>query len=160
MKKIISIVIIMLIMTIFSKAQNDSVKVFQKITGSFIFADIASTSFSGNKQPFELGVPNLLPTITIFTPKTYHMIRYGFGNNSLSSLNGYFLENGWDTYFIYSKTLSVKDNYLGVGIEKMIKINENEKRGVKYFLLTEIGTDLKGNQFLSFGFLINGWNQF
>ena len=160
MKKIISTVVVLLFVVTTTNAQNsDSIKLFQKITGGAILGTLTSTSFSGNKKPFDYG-SNLLANMTIFTNKTYHMFRYGFGNNSLSSLNGCFLKNNWDVYVLYSKTLHTNDNYLSFGIEKMIKLeNENKKGGIKCFLLTEIGTDLKGNESLSFGLLINVWNQ-
>jgi len=152
MKKLTIVFAILLIIANVASAQSDSTKFFQKITGGVILGTFAEASFHGDKMPFSLGY-NLSPVITFVTPKTYHNILYGFGNNSLRSLNGYFLKKDWDVYFIYSGILHTGDNYLGVGIEKMIKF-ENKKAGVKFFLLTELGTDFKGNRFLSFGLLM------
>lgn len=143
--------------TVVSAQTDNSKKLFQKVTGGVVFGTIASTSFTGTEKPFSLGY-NLSPNITIVTPKTYHNILYGFGNNSLLSLNGYFLNNDWDTYLLYSKILHTGGNYLGWGIEKMVKI-ENKGEGIKFFLSTEIGTDFKGNHLLSFGLLMSVQNK-
>lgn len=136
-------------------AQNN--KPIQKVTGGVIFGTIASTTFSGSEKPFTLWY-NLSPNITVVTPKTYHNIIYGFGNNSLSLLNGYFLKNNWDTYLLYAKTLHTGGNYLGWGVEKMIKV-ENAGEGIKCFLFTELGTDFKSTNTVSFGLLISVQNK-
>lgn len=146
-----------LVLLIFFVATIANAQVVQKITGGAILGTIASTSFDRSEKPFSLGY-NLSPNVTIFTSKTYHNVMYGLGNNSLSSLNGYFLNNNWDTYLLYSKTLHTDGNYLGWGIEKMIKV-ENKGEGVKCFLLSELGTDFSGNTYLSFGLLISVQNR-
>ncbi len=146
------IVFLLLIPVVLKAQSNDSTKVFQKVTCGVVFGSIASTSFKNEQKPFSLGY-NLSPLVTVVTPRTYHNILYGFGNNSLRSLNGYFLKNNWDTYVIYSKILHNDRSYLGWGIEKMVKI-ENKGEGLKCFLLTEIGTDFEGGNSLSFGLLI------
>jgi len=156
-KKVIFLLFIFTTTVVNAQTADNSKKLFQKVTGGVVFGTVASTSFTGTEKPFRLGY-NLIPNITIVTPKTYHNILYGFGDNSLRSLNGYFLNNNWDTYLLYSKTLHTGGNYLGLGIEKMIKI-ENKGEGIKFFLLTEIGTDFKGNHSLSFGLLMSVQNK-
>lgn len=159
MKKIIISFAILIIAVISTNAQTaDSTKLFQKITGGLIFGAIANASFSGEEKPFNLNY-NLSPTVTVITPKTYHNILYGFGNNSLRSLNGLFLKKDWDAYVIYSRILHTRSNYLGCGIEKMTKISNN-REGVRYFIFAEVGTDLKGNESLSLGLLMNIRHQF
>jgi hypothetical protein len=122
-------------------AQNANSKVFQKVTAGVIFGAFGNTSFSlENGKPFNIGY-NLMPNITVYTPITFHNFMYGLGDNSIQSLNGYFLNDTWDTYFIYSKSLNTKTDYLGLGIEKMLKIGEGE--GLKLFILGELGTNFK-----------------
>ncbi len=156
MKK--TFLVFFLAISVLTHAQSDnSKKLFQKVTAGTVLGSVASTTFSGNEKPFSLGY-NLLGNVTVVTPKTYHNILYGFADNSLRSLNGYFLKNNWDTYLLYAKTLHTDGNYLGWGIEKMLKV-ENKGEGIKCFLLAEIGTDFKGTKILSFGLLISVQNK-
>ena len=144
MKKII----FFLLVPIFANAQKaDSTKLIQKVSGGVIFATVATTTFSGSEVPFSLGY-NLMANVAFFTKKTFHNFTYGFGNNSVASLNGYFLPNNWDTYVVFAKPLGAKGGYAGVGIEKMMVAG-----GVKFFLFGELGTNFKGNESFSIGLL-------
>lgn len=154
MKKLLSIVIVLIMTTITARAQGaNSTKVIQKITTGAIVGTVASTTFSGAEQPFSLGY-NLSVNVTIVTPKTYHNTMYAFGGNSLVLLNGYFLPKQWDTYIKYSKQLHTGNQYLGVGVAKIIKVE-----GVKFLLFSETGTNFNGTQSLSFGVLTSLQNQ-
>jgi hypothetical protein len=150
MKKIwIMIVISILFCATEAKAQT--------ITGGFVATSVASTSFLKGEKPFKLGF-NLFPDIAVATSKTIHRIRYGFSDNSVRSFNAYFLPKDWDVYVLYSKTLHTGKNYLGCGVEKMLKLNDN----IKFFLFSEIGTDFqkKNSLSLSFGLLASYQCQF
>lgn len=142
MKKII--VIALLAFTHHANAQ-----LIKSIFAGGIASGVASTSFTDSKQPFELG-QNLLANITFTTTRTFHNVFYGFGNNSLNSLNGYFLPKNWDTYVVFSKSLSTSGKYLGAGIEKMEKIGN-----IKFFEFCEVGTGFTGSTSLTFGILMN-----
>ncbi len=134
---------------IFVNGQTEhSQKLFEKITAGVVFSTLASTSFSGSEKPFLLEY-NLSPNITFDTKKTFHEFLYGFSNNSLSTLNGYFLKKDYDIYILYSNILDTHSNYIGCGLEKMIQIENIEAS-----LLAEIGTDFEGNKILSFGLLL------
>jgi hypothetical protein len=152
MKKQLGIVVLLITSTIIMNAQNDSTKFIQKIYGGMIVGTVASNTFSGNNPPFSMSY-GLLANVTIITPKTYHNLMYGFVNNSARLLNGYFLPKNWDAYLLYSKVLNANQNYLALGIEKMIKADN-----VNLFLFSELGTDLKGTKILSFGVLISAQN--
>ncbi len=143
-----------LLLPFFVNAQkSDSTKLFQKVSVGAVFATVASTTFSGPEAPFSIG-HNLMANVCIVTPKTYHNILYGFGNNAIISLNGYFLPKNWDAYVVYSRTLNTGKDYLGAGIEKMIKVDN-----VRFFLFTELGTNFKGTNLLSFGLLVSLQNK-
>lgn len=142
MKKII--VIALLAFTHHANAQ-----LIKSIFAGGIASGVASTSFTNSKQPFELG-HNLFADVTFFTKHTFHKVMYGFGNNAIVSLNGYFLPKNWDTYVVFSKSLSTHGKYLGAGIEKMEKIGS-----VKFFEFCEVGTGFTGSTSLTFGILMN-----
>ena len=151
MKKILVISLI-LIATGTSKAQSDSTKFFQKIKCGLIVSTVASTDFTNSEKPFTTGA-NFMANILFVTPKTYHNVFYNISNNSIVSLNGYPFSNNWDTYIVYADALTSKDQYLGVGIEKMLKMGD-----VNSFLFTEIGTDFHNNPSLSVGILLSYQN--
>ncbi|MEI7451975.1 MAG: hypothetical protein WCK37_02080 [Candidatus Falkowbacteria bacterium] len=148
MKGKIVILILALSASILANAQSDSTKLFQSVGGGMVVGTSATSDFSSAIQPFSLSYC-LLANVTIVTPKTYHNLMYGFGNNSCSFLSGYFLPKDWDTYFVYSKSLNSKQDYLGIGLEKMIKAGD-----VACFLFSEVGTDFKNTKALTFGVLI------
>jgi hypothetical protein len=146
MKKII----LFLLVPIFTNAQKaDSTKLIQKVTGGVIFATVATTTFSGSEVPFSLGY-NLMANVSVITSKTFHSVMYGFGNNTIQSINGYFLPKNHDVYVLYIHGLTSKGNYLAVGVEKMMKVD-----GVKFFVFGELGTNMKGIESFSFGLLTN-----
>lgn len=146
-KSIFLVVLIILTTTIFIQAQ-DSTKLFKKIKGGMLVGVSANTGFSNNVKPFALGYC-LITNVTLVTTKTYHNFMYGFGDNSFKFLSGYFLPYDWDVYGVYSKTLDERSSYLGLGMEKLVKAGN-----VDFFLFTEFGTDLSGNQSLTAGVLI------
>lgn len=145
MKKIIVIALVVIANTVMAQKQ----KLIQKVNGGMILATLGSTTFQKGDKPFDLA-HNLFAVVTVVTPKTFHNFFYGLGNNSLNTLNGYFLKKNWDTYLVYSKNLNTGGNYLGWGIEKMEKIGN-----VKFFEFCEIGTAFNGHPILSFGLLLN-----
>jgi hypothetical protein len=145
MKKIILMVFIAITHHAIAQESESFIKDI-KVGG--IFGVTASTTSLSSDKPFTLG-QNLFAVTTLKTAKTFHSVMYGFGNNSVNLLNGYFLKNNWDTYVVYSKNLH-SGNYLGYGIEKMESIDR-----VKFFLISEMGTSFTGRASLSFGLLIN-----
>ena len=146
MKNIITLVA--LFCTLHAQGQEaDSVKFIQRVSCGLITGITASTTFSQNDPPFTAGY-GLLANVTAVTPYTYHNVMYGFGNNSVKVLNGYFLPHLWDTYVLYSKNLNTNSHYLGLCIEKMVKAGD-----VKFFLFCEPGTDFRGTTSLTIGVL-------
>ena len=154
MKKTLTVVVI-LIATIIN-AQSDSTKLIQKVQSGMIVGTSANTTFLDSKKPFSLSY-YLLANITIITPKTYHNLMYGFGNNSVKFLTGYFISENkkWDVYMVYSKELSVNQNNLTAGIEKLLNAED-----LKCFLFSEFGIDFKGTKTLSFGARLSLQNVF
>lgn len=150
------VLLVLFISTQKINSQESSSKLFQKVTAGGIFGTFAYRSITdetkNSEKPFSVGY-NISANVSVVTPKTYHNLIYGFGNNSFRSLNGYFLPNNWDTYLVYGRTLHTQENYLGAGIEKMIKI-ENKGEGVKFFLFLETGNNFTGNQSLTVGMLV------
>lgn len=156
MKKTISIIVALLMTAGSANAESDSTKnkLFQKVCGGMITGIFASNTFTGNTPPFSVGY-GLLANITVVTPKTYHNVMYGFGNNSVRMLNGYILPKKWDTYLIYSKVLHNDQQYVGLGLEKMVKAGD-----LKCFLFSEVGSDFKGMTSLTVGVLMSVQNVF
>ncbi|HEY1041418.1 MAG TPA: hypothetical protein VGE63_01695 [Candidatus Paceibacterota bacterium] len=151
MKKII---FLLLIANTALAQKADSLKIFQKVTVGAVSSLASTTDFKTVEKPFNVGM-NLSLNILMMTPKTYHSILYGTSNNSLNSLNGYFLKNGWDTYLFYSKSISTRGQYLGWGIERMTKVGDADKEGIKCFILAELGTDFKQGKYFTLGLLIS-----
>lgn len=147
MKKVILIAVLSVIVS--NVTAQDSDKFIQGINFGGIVSNVVSTSFEESKTPFTFG-QNFSGSVTFLTKKTFHNIMYGFGNNSLTSLNGYFLKKNWDVYVVYSRGLSTKSNYAGLGIEKMEKIGN-----VKFFEFVELGTAFNKKPILSMGLLLN-----
>ncbi len=150
MKIIMFVIAILAAHTVVAQDTLNPKKLFQKVSGGAIFAESASTSFSKEQKPFTIG-QNLLANVLVITPKTFHNFFYSFGGNNIATLNGYFLPRGWDTYVIYAKSLDSDGNYLGLGIEKMVKVHE----GVNIFLFTEVGTGFAGKMSVTFGLLLS-----
>lgn len=149
--KISALVCLLFIATITTNAQNNESgkKFFQQVQGGMIVATFAGTAFEGNQKPFS--VDNLLlANIAIITPKTYHNFNYNFAGNSVVFVNGYILPKDLDIYTVYGKGLSDDHQYLALAIEKMLKAGS-----ANCFLTCELGTDLKGRKFLSFGVLLS-----
>jgi hypothetical protein len=126
-------------------AQNER-KLFQEITLGLIPGITATKNFS---EPFSVNC-GLLANITVVTPKTYHNFMYGFGNNSLQFLTGYFLPKDWDVYFVYSQEITTANKYLALGAEKMIQAGD-----VDTFIFFESGTDFKNDPTFTIGILIS-----
>lgn len=142
MKKFILIAMI-------SFVNTANAQLIKKIEAGAIFATSASTTFSGNSQPFEMGY-GLSGSVAFLTDKTVHNFMYNFGGNSVAMLNAYFLPKNWDIYIVGSKSLNSNGGYLGCGIEKMEKIGN-----VKFFEFCELGTSFQGKPIFSFGLLVN-----
>lgn len=142
MKKFIFITLISFVNTV-------NAQFIKKIEAGAIFATVASTTFSGSSQPFELGY-GLSGSVAFLTDKTVHNFMYSFGGNSVSMLNAYFLPKNWDIYIVGSKSLNSNGKYLGIGIEKMEKIGT-----VKFFEFAELGTGFLGKPIFSSGLLVN-----
>ncbi|MEK7585621.1 MAG: hypothetical protein AAB477_00045 [Patescibacteria group bacterium] len=146
MKKIIVITLLSIIANI-ATAQNN--KLIQDVNVGAIVATVASTTFSGGSQPFEVGY-GLSASVVFVTKKTATNFTYSFGGNSVGMLNAYFLPKNWDIYVVGSKSLNSDGKYVGIGIEKMEKIGN-----VKFFEFIELGTGFQGKPILSFGLLLN-----
>ncbi|MBU0612375.1 hypothetical protein KKA39_01670 [Patescibacteria group bacterium] len=139
--------IVVFFTTIFANAQSS--KFFQKVSTGLIPGIVATTDFSQSSKPFDMGY-GLLANVTVVTPKTYHNLMYGFGNNSVKFLTGYFLPKKWDAYVIYSQEISTSGKYLGLGIEKMIKAGD-----INTFLFFEGGNNFNGTITFTIGVLIS-----
>lgn len=148
MRKYFFLLVVAMFVTTMTNAQNESKKLFQKVKGGMITAVYANTTFSDPKNPFCLGYA-LKANVVVVTPKTYHNLLYGFGDNSLRFLTGYPLPKNWDAYIACSTGLSNDKRYAGFGIEKVIIGGD-----VKFYLYSEIGSDFKGTKILTFGMLI------
>lgn len=142
MKKVI--VITLLFIANIATAQNN--KFIQNISAGAIVGTSASTTFSG---PFTVG-HDISASLAFGTKKTVHNFMYSFGGNSIAVLNAYFLPKDWDTYVVFAKSLKSDGKYLGIGIEKMEKIDK-----VKFFEFCELGTGFQGKPILSLGLLMN-----
>lgn len=153
MKKffVISISMICLFASVNAQTQDEK-KLFQNVTAGVILANAATFSI-GEMKPASFGT-NLFSNVTIVTPYTFHNIMYGFGDNSVSSLNGYFLKDKWDVYTVYAHKFSDNTNYLGVAIEKMMLI-PNAGEGLQCFIFCELGTDFNGGYSATLGLLLS-----
>ena len=108
------------------------------------------------KQPFVLWY-DILAHIGLITPKTYHEIMYGFGDNCVYMFNGYFLPKNWDTYLVYARTLNGgNQNYLGIGAEKMFIATDN----LNFLSFYEIGADNFKKLRITVGIFVNVQNIF
>ncbi len=157
MKKILSTIVLVNLIIVTNGQETGKNKLFQKVMAGVGITAMASTDFSEAKTPFTTGY-NFTANVLTLTPRTYHSLLYGFGGNTLHSLNGFFLKKNWDTYLLYIKSLSTGGNYVGWGIEKMVKV-EGGTEGIMCFTFAEVGTNLKGNRSLTVGLLITVQNR-
>lgn len=141
--------IIIFLFTIANHAISQSKKLIKDVNVGAIVSTVASTTFEKGEKPFSVG-HNISASMCFVTEKTAHNFMYGFGDNSITSLNAYFLKNNWDTYIVFSKSLNSDGKYLGWGIEKLEAIGN-----VKFFEFCELGTSFNGRPILSFGILMN-----
>lgn len=118
-----------------------------KFSIGIMVTDLIVHNFGSNEW-FSLKLFNITPGINLITPKTHHHILYGLIENDIDGfklpntiqiLNGILLPKDYDVYNILSKSLSTKDLYGGVGVEK----NWPGKNCDTLFSL-EIGTDFAG----------------
>jgi len=105
----------------------------QKIAFGTVFASSGSMKLSDKVYPFDLGY-NLSPNVIFITGKTFHNFLYGFGNNAIRTVNGYFPKKNIDIYVVFQKSTTSKGGYTSLGIEKMIKAGD-----VNFFIFTEVG---------------------
>lgn len=149
MKKIV-ILTALFLATLFVNAQNQNEnKLFQKVSVGLLPGIMATTDFSQSSKPFNPGC-GLLANLTVATPKTYHNLMYGFGDNSVKFLTGYFLPKKWDVYAVYSQDFLTSGKYLGFGVEKMVKAGD-----VNTFIFFEGGNNFKGTNTFTIGVLIS-----
>jgi hypothetical protein len=118
-------------------AQTPSKKGLQKVTFGVVLPVSGTLTITTPLKPPVLGY-NLLPNIVLVTNKTYHNFLYSIGNNSLRIINGYKLKKDLGIYLGLQKSLSTKNAYAGIGVEKFIPIVEN----VTFFLFSEVGTNI------------------
>lgn len=128
------------------KAQDNNPKTPIKVIFGLVFATSGTTTFSDWEKPFTLGY-NLSPNICIVTNKTYHNFLYGFSNNALRNINGYFLNSKKDLglYIALGKNLSSKGGSTSLGIEKTIKAGN-----VNFFLFSEVQANIDNPQLKDF----------
>ena len=141
--------IIFMVVFLTTVSVNAQSKLLQKVSVGLIPGVTATTDFSQSSKPFNVGY-GLSSNITVVTPKTYHNLMYGFGNNSVKFLTGYFLPKNWDTYFIYSQEINTSGKYLGLGIEKRIKAGD-----VNTFLFFEGGNNFQSKTSFTIGVLLS-----
>jgi hypothetical protein len=153
-KSIFLVVLIALTATVFTFAQSDSTKFLQKIQEGMIVGVSGTTDFSDIEKPFDLDY-GLMANVTLVAKNSYCNLMYGFGDNSVKILAGYFIPKDCDVYIVYSKGLSLSNDYLGIGLEKLVRAG-----GADFFLFSELGTDFKGNESLTLGVLFAVQNVF
>lgn len=141
MKKIFLALSLLFSLTTFAQREKDTIK---RIWVGPNIATFATNSFDGG-QPFEYG-SNLALMMGIARKKTFHNILYLTRNNTVRVLSGWLTKWG-DVYICGAKSLSTKNKYIGLGIEKIYKLHEN----VKLFPYAEIGLDLNGGQSFTIG---------
>lgn len=129
MKKMMLTVILPFIFGVCSAQE----KGLQKIAFGTVFASSGTVKLSGELKPFALGY-NLSPNIIFVTTKTFHNVLYGFGNNAVRAVNGYFPGKNLDIYIVLQKSFGSKSAYASLGIEKMVRAGD-----VNFFLYSEIG---------------------
>lgn len=116
----------------------------QKIWIGPNIATFATNSFDGG-LPFEYG-SNLALTVGVARKKTFHNLLYLTRNNTIRVLSGWLTKWG-DVYVYGTKSLNTNAKHAGIGMEKLIKVNEN----VKLFPYIEIGLDFNGGQSFTVG---------
>ena len=126
----------------------DSTKFFKEITIGVIRGVYSTTS---------VGVwNNIFVNATFVTAKTFHTVMYGTGDNSITSLNGVFLNEKWDVYFLVSHSLKYKKDYLAIGGERLYSVITEKKYKLNFFLLAEVGTNFaKGGPGCTTGILMS-----
>lgn len=117
-------------------AQTNNKKGLQKVTFGAVVPIFGSTTLTSPFKPFTLGY-NLLPNLCLVSNKTYHNFLYGTGNNVLKTIQGYKVKKDLGVYLALQKSLTSKNGYVGIGIEKFIPVNEN----LTFFLFSEIGVN-------------------
>lgn len=150
MKKVMLIGLLILAHTTSTFAQDSKLSI-QKITCGAILTVGTTASFPLQEKPFSTWY-GLSPAINIITKKTHHHIMYGTGDNSIQTLNGYFLPKSCDVYMLFSQNLNnFKQEYLSVGIEKVVPAGDH----AIFVFFGEVGTNLQGKQSMSFGLIIH-----
>jgi|GEM_PF-1192380 len=157
MKKIALIVFLISFYSL--KAQTTDNKPSRNYPQGFIgivFAASGATTFSEGDKPFSLAY-NVCPNLLLTTPKTYHNLMYGLGNNVVKLINGYWLTTGKNNklatglYLNLYKYLEKKQFYTGLGLEEKIRAE-----CVNFFIFVEFGTTFEPfSKILTVGFHAN-----
>lgn len=148
MKKIV-LFVAMLVFVYGVNAQDKNFSLKKISLGTMVTVGSTAT-FPFKEKPFETWL-GFAPAFNLVTGKTHHHVMYGT-NNSIQTLNGYFLGKNWDTYVFYSKSLNSSNMYLSAGIEKVIPVEEYQ---VLFVFFAEVGTNLQGTGSTSIGVVVH-----
>ncbi len=121
----------------------------QKITLG-LMTPVIATEKIGDGNNFKTYY-DLRPSMNFLTSKTHHHMMYSFGGNNLQTMHGFALSDEFGIYGFFSKNLSKKDKYLGIGGEKFIFAGKD----LVIVIWSEVGTDFENGNFLSFGVTIH-----
>ncbi len=154
MKKILITILISIAGIAHAQDTTKNTKVIQEVTVGLIASGVTWVTFPAGEVPFSFGT-GLVANVTAITPKTCHLLMYGFADNSVRSLNSYLLKNNWDVYALGIKPLNTRDVYLGFGLEKMIQISDK----FSVFEFVEVGTDFCVGTSVSIGILLSLQNK-
>jgi len=145
--KSLVLISITLLFPFISKAQGFKL---EKVTFGVMLPALAKAPMPFKEKPFELHA-DLAPSFNIKTSKTHHHLFYSPGTNSIQTMHGYLLPKKCDFYVFFSKNLNTSDNFLGLGFEKVIPVND-------YFVIvgwSEIDRNNQNEYSLSFGITLH-----
>ena len=124
-------------------------RLIKEFTLGIMVTSTAAHAF-GDKTPFLLSW-TFAPCISLVTEHTQDNIMLDVGNNSIQTLNGYLLPKDWDVYCFLTKSLSLKDAYGSIGIEKALFVAKR----VEFVFYGELGTDFRGTNSVAIGLLMH-----
>ncbi len=149
MKNLFVLSAISLLININLQAQTNTFHV-KEIGFGVMLPIMATASLPLQEKPFSTSY-GFVPSLNMLTSKTHHHLMYDAGSNSVQTLNGYLLKRDVDVYLMFSKNLNSRSKYVGVGVEKVLVVNNN----LLVILWSELGSNLEGAGLVSFGVTIH-----
>lgn|GEM_PF-5933876 len=144
-----ALIVLAALIPFFAKAQyqESPKKGIQELSTGILLSAVGTETFKKN-VPFD-ATGSFVASINLIRKNTHHHLFIGPKDTSLTTLNGYLLPRNWDVYCLYSRKLGTGDQYLSVGIEKVLPISKNGEAVLFY----EIGNSLTGTWSASFGLI-------